>query len=83
MKIEIEILDGSDELLELQTIVAQINIEQGAEAPPMTASQYVNNIVQGYFANRVLNNYKAIVLDQSKEELKAMAKNIKAKKKVG
>lgn len=80
MRIEIEIPDGSDELAELKAVVEQINKETGGLSVPITEQQYVNNIVVGYFANRVLNQYKTMVAIQPVSVLKAMFADIKKTK---
>lgn len=68
MIIEINMLDGSDKLNELQFIVAKINVENPGNQ--ITEEQYVINIVLGYFENRVKNEYLGYVKNQSMAELK-------------
>jgi len=55
MMIEVDIPDGSDELEELKSIIAQMNAEHPENL--ITEAQYVNNIIIGYFQNRVRNEY--------------------------
>jgi hypothetical protein len=83
MKIEIEIPDKSDELTELQDVVKQVNVERGTLVEPITVTQYVNNIVMGYFTNRVLNNYKTFVSSQPVSVLKEMAATLSINKVKG
>ena len=68
MRINVDIADGSDELDELQTVVANHNKEHPEN--PITESQYVNNIVVGYFQNRVKNEYVGHAKKLTTAELK-------------
>ena len=62
MIIEVNIPDGSDELAELQEVVAKANKENPLNL--ITEAQYVHNIVLGYFTNRVKNEYIGYVKSQ-------------------
>jgi len=63
MIIEVDIPDGSNELEELQAVVAKANLEHPKN--PITEAQYVNNIVIGYFQNRVKNEYIGFAKNQN------------------
>jgi len=68
MIIEVDIPDGSNELEELQAVVAKANLEHPKN--PITEAQYVNNIVTGYFRNRVKNEYLGYAKNQDTAVLK-------------
>lgn len=68
MKIEIVIVDGSDELNELQAIVLKNNTEDPQN--PITEKQFVSNLIIGYLTNRILNEYKGYAAKQNIETLK-------------
>lgn len=72
MDITITIPDDSDELDELQTVVAKVNAEaaENTEADPITEQEYVQNVVLGYFTNRVLNEFKGYAAKQNVAVLK-------------
>ena len=71
MQFPIIVADGSDELDELQAIVAKANADQADALPEITVTEYVNNIVNGYLTNRVLNEYKGHAVKQNTATLKA------------
>ena len=68
MIIQVNLPDDSLELDELNFIVNKINVENPGN--PITPSQYVQNIVSGYFRNRVLNEYVGYAKKQTPDELK-------------
>ena len=75
MIFQITIADDSPELEELNFIIEEINREQPTK--PITAGQYVQNIVSGYFQNRVLNIYKGHAGKQTVAELKSVFGKLK------
>lgn len=75
MIFQIEIVDGSAELEELNFVVAQVNKDHPAS--PITAEQYIQNIVNGYFQNRVLNEYKGYAGKQTVDALKTAFGDLK------
>lgn len=68
MVFSIDIPDGSPELEELIFVVDKVNRERGAR-DLTTLTQYVQNIVLGYFTNRVLNEYSGFAKKQSLRKL--------------
>ena len=68
MIIQVNLPDDSLELDELNFIVNKINVENPDNS--ITVSQYVQNIVSGYFRNRVLNEYVGYAKKQTPDELK-------------
>ena len=68
MIFQIDIPDGSLELEELNFVVAQFSNQNPSN--PITAGQYLQNIVMGYFQNRVLNLYKGYAGGKTVDELK-------------
>lgn len=68
MIFQITIADDSPELEELNYVVAQTNKEQPTQL--ITLGQYIQNIVSGYFQNRVLNIYKGHVGKLTATQLK-------------
>ena len=68
MVIEVNLPDGSPELEELNFIIGKI--KQQNPASTITATQYVQNIVSGYFQNRVLNEYAGYAKKQTLSKLK-------------
>ena len=68
MIIEIVLPDDSLELEELNFLVNKINVENPGN--PITSSQYVQNIVSGYFHNRVFNEYIGCAKKRTVNELK-------------
>ena len=63
MQIQFEILDGSDELEELQEIL----IGEGVD---VNANEYCENLVLGWLSNRVKNEYVSYATKQNTEILK-------------
>jgi len=55
VKFTIELPDDSDELIELQEIVNEINTENPRET--MTLAGYLTNIIRGFLQSRVNENY--------------------------
>lgn len=69
MIFQVDLPDGSEELEELDFIVDKNNKENPGS--PITASQYIQNIVGGYFHNRVMNEYHGHAKKRTLNELKA------------
>jgi len=74
MIIKVDIPEGSDELDELQAVVAKTNLENPEN--PITEAQYVNNIIIGYFQNRVKNEYLGYAKNQDTAVLKEKFGNL-------
>ena len=68
MNFQVSIPDGSPELEELEYIIANINREN--PSAPITSAQYLQNIIMGYFSNRVINTYTQHARGKSAAELK-------------
>jgi hypothetical protein len=68
MDFQITIPDNSPELEELNYVIAQINKEN--PVTPITALQYLQNIVMGYFTQRVKSLYQGFASKQDITKLK-------------